>query len=151
MKTRSINFFWLAILQPLWWVAGRALLGSVGWGTFLLVMMFPILLIPMAISLLYILRKDVRQSKHLRQDEARALWFLHLCLFLSGFFFVDFGDSEPSMGSVFTHLLHGDEGLSMGAAAVFGVMGILTALLCLIRGLVRLFRPPVSLPSADGV
>ena len=64
--TRRSHFLWMALALPLWWTLGRGLLGSVGWGTFALILFFPVLLAPLGITLLYALRGDVRRSGRLR-------------------------------------------------------------------------------------
>ncbi|MBN9414967.1 MAG: hypothetical protein J0I12_05980 [Candidatus Eremiobacteraeota bacterium] len=137
MRRRS-HFLWLALILPLWWTVGRALLGSIGWGTFALVLFFPVLLAPLGITLLYALRGDVRRSGRLRPDEAGALWAMYASLFAGGFFFVDAGDSSPSMGSVFTHLVHGGESFSSAAAGLMLTLGLLLGGLCLVGGCFRL-------------
>ena len=133
---RSKNLILVSILLPLWLVLGRGLLGSFGWMSFLMVMGFPVLLIPLALVLLFVRRPEVRESGQVQPGEGMLLWLTHLCWFVLGFFLVDGGDTEEHIGSVFT-VWFGKELLATSSmiSAILALAGLVLALVCLVDGI----------------
>ena len=98
--------------------------------TFMMIMSVIPLLLPLALTLLFTTRADVKKSGHVTGSEATALWSFHLVYVLFGFFLVDGADTEDSMGSVCSKLL-GDQWLDLSSYLAFGllVLGLFLGLL----------------------
>jgi hypothetical protein len=138
----------MTLLLPIWLIVGRALLGSIGWLT--LIMLFtvvPVLLISMIVlDILLLRRKDVRASKMVSVLDARLVTAFYISTFLFGIFMVDFGDTEDSIVSVASRLLgSGFLTISSILAVILGVLatGLLVAsLVVAIMETVRSKRQP---------
>ena len=111
-----------------------------GWWTFILLMCFPVLAVPLLTVFLFYFRADVKASGHLPSDQANRLWLTHFVLFLAGFFLVDGGDTSDSIGSVFTNLVGPEQAeLSGTLFAICSSVGGLLLALCIINGLLTLY------------
>ncbi len=130
--TRGRNLLLMSLFVPLWLTVGRGLLGSFGWMTFMMIMFVIPLLLPPALTLLFTTRADVKKSGHLTRSEATSLWLFNAVYILFGFFLVDGGDTEDSMGSVFSKLL-GSDWIDISSYIAFGllVLGMFLGLLVL--------------------
>lgn len=96
----------MLIVLPFWLIFVRGLLGVAGWGTVMAVLLLaPILFIFQLISY-YLLttREEVRSTRQLGSIDSISMTLLYISVFLFGFFFVDGGDTQSSVGSVATKI-----------------------------------------------
>ncbi len=92
----------------------------------------PIILGPLAVTLIYTTRADVAHSGKLPNSEAGLLYFIYGALTISGFFLLDGGDIGESY-SVFTRWFAPKQGeLSGTISFASGSLGILANLFALV-------------------
>lgn len=142
----------LGLITPFWVAVGRLLVGAgPGWFMLMLWLMVPALLVPLAVSLMFVLRADVRQSGVLRRDEAVWMWLTHISWFLGGFFLADFGDTGPQPDSVFTrYFVANAQEFSTMMAMACATFGSITLLWATVLGMVRLAKKsPAATRAAE--
>lgn len=136
------------IVLPIWIGIGRLLFGAGGWlmliTLFLLTPVLFIWLLVLAIATLA--RHDVRDNKALPLRDAKIFAVVYGAMVLFGFFLVDVGDTEDSVGSAFSMLLgHHLVGLSVVLAVMTGFVSfvaLLIASMLTIRSLTQSRRKP---------
>lgn len=93
----------MILFLPFWLTIGRMLLGVGGWGIFFYIRVaVPALLVILPIIAYMAIVSTPKGG--IRGYNAVVLWVTYALIFLQGFFAVDGGDTEESVGSVASHL-----------------------------------------------
>jgi hypothetical protein len=142
----------MILIVPLWLIVGRALLGSAGWITvILLITVVPALLVMMTIlTILILVRRDVRANHIVSPLDAKLGAIFYAATLLFGVFLVDGGDTEDSVGSVASHLFgRWFVEVSSIIAMILGVIATVALLAALIYAVIEMVRSRRQ-PIADG-
>lgn len=96
----------MTFLLPIWLVAGRALLGVIGWVTFILMYaVVPTLLIVLVVlGLLTKYHVGSDGKRYIGKVDSILYWSVYISIFLCGIFMPEFGDTEESYQSVLTRI-----------------------------------------------